>query len=163
MKEIVNTYLSSGYFPFPLNKRAIIQPNLKKTNFDPFPKNYHPLSNLTFFSKISEKAASQVIRYFKSHNLFLVAQSAYRENHSTEIAPLKVTNDIFRNMNRKHITLLVLLDLSSAFDTVDHTILLTAFLQILGSVALLSFGSNHISQFDPIRFHPGFKLTILPN
>ncbi|KAL9971605.1 hypothetical protein ACROYT_G017789 [Oculina patagonica] len=58
--------------------------------------------------------------------LYPIAQSAYRENHSTETALLKVKNDILLNMNKQHVTLLVLLDLSAAFDTVDHDILLKA-------------------------------------
>ena len=58
--------------------------------------------------------------------LYPIAQSAYRENHSTETALLKVKNDILLNMNKQHVTLLVLLDLSAAFDTVDHGILLEA-------------------------------------
>ena len=55
-----------------------------------------------------------------------ISQSACRENHSTETALLKVKNDILLNMNKQLVTLLVLLDLSTAFDTVDHDILLTA-------------------------------------
>ena len=51
-------------------------------------------------------------------------QSAYRKCHSTETALLRVQNDILMNMNCQHVTLLVLLDLSAAFDTVDHKILL---------------------------------------
>ena len=58
------------------------------------------------------------------NNLFASLQSSYREFHSTESALLKVKNDILLNMNRKHVTLLVLLDLSAAFDTIDHGILL---------------------------------------
>ena len=56
--------------------------------------------------------------------LYPTLQSAYRKGHSTETALLKVQNDILMNMNCKHVTLLVLLDLSAAFDTVDHDILL---------------------------------------
>ena len=59
-------------------------------------------------------------------SLYPIAQSAYRENHSTETALLKVKNDILVNMNKQHVTVLVLLDLSAAFDTVDHGILLEA-------------------------------------
>ena len=56
--------------------------------------------------------------------LFPLFQSAYRKFHSTETALLRVQNDILMNINRHHVTLLVLLDLSAAFDTVDHKILL---------------------------------------
>ena len=51
-------------------------------------------------------------------------QSTYRKFHSTESALLKVKNDILLNMNSQHVTLLVLLDLSAAFDTIDYGILL---------------------------------------
>ena len=125
LKKIVNTSLSTGNFPSPW-KRAIIQPKLKKYNLDPVFSNYRPLSNLSFASKIAEKAASiQVVSHLNTHHLFPRTQSAYRKHHSTETALLKVTNDILLSMNRKHVTLLVILDLSSAFDTVDHTILLS--------------------------------------
>ena len=58
------------------------------------------------------------------YSLYPVLQSAYRKGHSTETALLKVTNDILMNMDRQHTTLLVMLDVSAAFDTVDHEILL---------------------------------------
>ena len=61
-----------------------------------------------------------------NHRLYPNAQLAYSVHHSTETALLKVKNDILLNMNKQHITLLVLLDLSAAFDTVQHNILLEA-------------------------------------
>ena len=51
-------------------------------------------------------------------------QSSYRQHHSTETALLKVMNDVLLKMNSQHLTLMVLLDLSAAFNTVDHNILL---------------------------------------
>ena len=62
--------------------------------------------------------------HMSTNNLYPSAQSSYRKNHSTETALLKVKNDILLNMNRQHTTFLVLLDLSAAFDTVDHGIML---------------------------------------
>ena len=63
-------------------------------------------------------------KHSKDHNLYPVFQSAYRREHSTETALLRVVDDILHNMNRQHVTILVLLDLSSAFDTVDHDIMI---------------------------------------
>ena len=62
--------------------------------------------------------------YLSSNNLFPVYQSAYRHHHSTETALLKVVNDILLNMDKQHVTLLLFLDLSAAFDTVEHDTLL---------------------------------------
>ena len=110
---------------FLLPGSAIILPKLKRSNLDPIFSNYRPLSNLSFISKITERAASiQVVNHLTLHHLFPGTQSAYRKHHSTETALLKVTNDILLSMNRQHVSLLVLLDLCSAFDTVDHNILL---------------------------------------
>ena len=58
------------------------------------------------------------------NNLHLQLQSAYKRNHSTESALLKVKNDILMNMDAQEVTLLILLDLSAAFETVNHGILL---------------------------------------
>ena len=58
-----------------------------------------------------------------SHNLYNTCQSAYRPGHSTETALLKVVNDLFLSLNKGNISVLALLDFSSAFDTIDHTIL----------------------------------------
>ena len=59
------------------------------------------------------------------NNLYPANQSSYRTNYSTETALLRVKNDILLNMNKQHVTLLVLLDLSAAFDTVHHNVLLS--------------------------------------
>ena len=83
------------------------------------------MSNLQVTSKITEKSvAIQLQDHMTANNLFPVLQSAYRQNHSTETALLKVKNDLLLNMDKGHVTLLVMLDLSAAFDTVDHGILL---------------------------------------
>ena len=122
--RIVNSSLSSGYFPAEW-KEALVCPLLKKAGLDPVFKNLRPVSNLQFLSKLTERAVfDQTYNGMMDLGLYPLFQSAYRKGHSTETALLKVQNDILMNMNRQHVTLLVLLDLSAAFDTVDPKILL---------------------------------------
>ncbi|KAL9957977.1 hypothetical protein ACROYT_G034937 [Oculina patagonica] len=124
--SIVNKSLEAGHFPESW-KEALVCPLLKKPGLDITFKNFRPVSNLAFLSKLTEKAVfHQIHDHVVDVGLYPIAQSAYRENHSTETALLKVKNDILLNMNKQHVTLLVLLDLSAAFDTVDHDILLKA-------------------------------------
>ena len=85
--------------------------------------NFRPVSNLQFLSKLTEKAvAQQAVSYVITHGLLPVLQSAYRLLHSTETALLQLHNDILLNMNKQQVTLLVFLDLSAAFDTIDHSV-----------------------------------------
>ena len=81
------------------------------------------MSNLQFIYKVTESAVSKELQHHISMNkLFPFLQSSYRKFHSTESALLKVKNDILLNLNRQYVTLLVLLDLRAAFDTIDHGI-----------------------------------------
>ena len=66
---------------------------------------------------------SQVSSHLNSHNRYNTCQSAYRPGHRTETALLKVVNDLFPSVNKGNISVLALLDFSSAFDTIDHPIL----------------------------------------
>uniref|UniRef100_A0AAQ5X7A8 Reverse transcriptase domain-containing protein n=1 Tax=Amphiprion ocellaris TaxID=80972 RepID=A0AAQ5X7A8_AMPOC len=122
---IVNLSLTSGVFPQAL-KTAVIKPLLKKSNLDKSQMNsYRPISNLPFLSKIIEKAVFQQLNnYLTKSNSFNVFQSGFRQHHSTETALIKVINDIRLSTDSGRMTVLVLLDLSAAFDTVDHNILL---------------------------------------
>ena len=83
------------------------------------------MSNLQFGAKVVEKAAiSQISEHMNSNNLFDPNQSAYRRQHSTETALLRVKSDIMCQIDQGNAVMLVMLDLSAAFDTIDHTILL---------------------------------------
>ena len=96
-------------------------PSLKKPGLDFALKNFRPVSNLSYISKLSERAgAEQFMEHLTANNLHSQLQSAYKQQHSTETALLKVKNDILMSMNEQHVTLLVLLDLSAAFDTIHH-------------------------------------------
>lgn len=76
-------------------------------------------------SKFIDSATfNQIHGHMVNNNLYPVAQSAYRRKNGTETALLKVMNDILFNINKQHVTILVLLDLSVAFNAVDHSILL---------------------------------------
>ena len=66
----------------------------------------------------------QLIEHCENHKLLLDFQSAYRKNYSTETSLIRLTNDILWSMEKQHLTSLTVLDLSAAFDTMDHNILL---------------------------------------
>ena len=124
LTDLFNSSLASGIFP-QCFKSALFTPILKKRCLDHNDlNNYRPVSNLCFIAKILEKLfLSQVSSYLNSHNLYNTCQSAYRPGHSTETALLKVVNDLFLSLNKGNISVLALLDFSSAFDTIDHIIL----------------------------------------
>ena len=113
---MVNISLESGHFPSAW-KEALVRQILKKNGLDIVLKNYRPVSNLSFISKVTERAVFlQIDNQMKKHDLYPSLQSAYRKNHSTKTALLKVTNDILMEMNSQRAVLLVLLDLSATFD-----------------------------------------------
>ena len=146
LTSIINNCLSSGIFPDEW-KEALIIPLLKRFGLDLAFENFRPISNLQFVSKLTEKAVfNQTHSYLVSNDLFPLCQSSYRKYHSTETALLKVKNDILMNMNNQEVTLLVLLDLSAAFDTVDHSILLKRLQEDFGiSGTVLSWFSSYLS------------------
>ena len=90
-----------------------------------FLKTKLPVSNLNFISKILERVvAIQLQTHLDEAGLMTAFQSAYRKHHSTESALLNIQNNILLNMAKGSVTAFTLLDLSAAFDTIDHTILL---------------------------------------
>ncbi|CAB4030953.1 Hypothetical predicted protein, partial [Paramuricea clavata] len=123
--NIINKSLETGCMPVQL-KEAMLKPKLKKSNleFEEY-SNFRPISNLKFLSKIIEKAvATQLMEHLVNNNLEEPLQSAYKRFHSTETALLKVQNDILIAIDNQKCVVLLLLDMSAAFDTVDHEILL---------------------------------------
>ena len=99
---------------------------MKKTGLDSdILKNYRPVSNLTFISKVIEKVISgRLNEHLINNSMFDPLQSAYRDTHSTETALIKVQNDILSALDGGSPTILLMLDLSAAFDIIDHDILL---------------------------------------
>ena len=110
-------------------------------------KNYRPISNLPFLSKILIKVVlHKLLSHLLENNLSNPFQSAYRAGHSTETVLLRIVNDILFALDNDNISVLPLLDLSAAFDTIDHQILLSRLNSVFGiqSTALQWFQSEHI-------------------
>ena len=126
--DIINISMETSTFPQNF-KEAHVRPLLKKTSLPKNElKNYRPVSNLSFISKILEKiVANRLQAHIKNKHLCNPLQSAYRKHHSTESALLKVHNDIINSMDKGEVTALTLLDLSAAFDTIDHATLTDRF------------------------------------
>ena len=88
-------------------------------------ENYRPISNLPFLGRMIERVvAMQFKQHLVINNLYTKTQSAYRAYYSTETALLRVSNDINLALDNHDDVVLVLLDLSSAFDTIDHSVLM---------------------------------------
>ena len=131
--KLINNSLSQGVFPS-IFKNAIITPLLKKPQLSPNEfRNYRPVSNLPYISKLIERiVALQLKEHISNHELDNPLQSAYKANHSTETALLKIQNDIHDNLARGRVTALILLDLSAAFDTIDHGLLFERLQSLFG-------------------------------
>ena len=125
LTTICNLSLACAEFSDSL-KLAFVTPLIKKLTLDcEILKNYRPVSNLSFISKLIERiVCSQFIEHLKANGLQELYQSAYKQFHSTETALLRVHNDLLNSVDKSGGAILVLLDLSAAFDTIDHDKLL---------------------------------------
>ena len=156
--DMCNASLQQGCLPLS-QRRAIIIPRLKKSNLDQADvKNYRPVSNLTFMSKVIERlVCRQLTAFLNENNLLPRNQSAYRPRHSTETAVLKVVSDLLAASERGQVSLLALLDLSAAFDTVDHSILLDRLQSAFGiNGTVLNWMKSFVSdRCQSVRFDGG--------
>jgi hypothetical protein len=123
LTTIVNSAIQHGMPPH--YKTSCVTPLIKKKKGDRNDfTNYRPVSNLPYVSKLVERAiAKQITDHLSTGNYFDPHQYAYRRHHSCESALLHVLNIVYSSIDDKKVVLLVLLDLSSAFDTIDHSVL----------------------------------------
>ena len=106
-------------------KAALVKPLVKRHNLDcNVLNNYLPVSNLSYFSKITERAvAIRQNKYLLDSNLTETRQSAYRTGHITETALIRMKNDTMMSIDQSKAVGEVILDLSAGFDTLDHDVL----------------------------------------
>jgi len=117
-------------------------------------KNYRPVSNLSFLSKLIERVVvKQFVSLLNESGLFVPVNSAYHAHHSTETALLKVFKDLLLAVEEGDVAILALLDQSAAFDTIDHQILLHRFSVLFGvsGVALSWFKSYFSGRLQFVR------------
>ena len=124
--RIMNLSLSESIFPCSF-KQSIVKPILKKHNLDSnCPDNYRPITNLSSLSKLLERiVCDQISKFLNTTPLLAKNQSAYRQFHSTETLLMRTVSDLISHIGDGELTLVSFLDMSAAFDTVDHGILLT--------------------------------------
>ena len=150
--KIVNFSLQNGIFPDHL-KTSHITPIIKGSEMDRnLLSSYRPISSISFLSKVIEKcAALQLYDHLTRYNLHLDLQSAYKENYSCETALVKVYEDILCDINSSTGVIMVFLDLSAAFDTVDHELMVNKLRNrfLVGGSVLLWFKSY----LSDRRFH----------
>ena len=126
LTKIVNLSQLSGVFPSQL-KNAIISPILKKISLYPdCLSHYLPVSNIPFVTKLVEKEVpKQYLAHLEINCVNNKFQSANKAHHSTEMALVRVQNDVPQAADRKGGVIMLPLDLSAAFDTIDHELLLS--------------------------------------
>jgi hypothetical protein len=128
-------------------KMAHVKPLLKKRGLEKnVLDNYRPVSNVSFFSKVVERVVARRLNDHLVANGFLDdRQHAYRASHSCETALLTVTNAGFHAMNESRLLILVLLDLSAAFDLVDHVLLIEKLNQLGVSGKALAWFKTYLN------------------
>ena len=121
---VINQVLNNGIFPDKLKIAKVVP--IFKSGDCALTNNYRPISLLPVISKVIEKIIyTQLSLYFESNKLFSDSQYGFRPNHSTEQATLELTDRIISAMDNNDVPIGIFLDLSKAFDTIDHAILLS--------------------------------------
>ena len=153
--EIVNLSLQVGSMDGMVN--AVVLPLIKELSSlidtDNY-KNYRPVSNLVFIGKLIERVVQKRLnQHLVSNNLVSDKNYAYEKNHSTELLLLKVVDDLYKSFDNNLPSVVVLLDLSAAFDTVDHAKLLDILKNEIGidGTALKWFESFLIGRTQTVK------------
>lgn len=124
LANIINLTIECGTYPSKLKKAKIVP--IFKSGDQSDPDNYRPISLLSVFNRIFEKIVyTRLISFIDKQNILFPAQYGFRKHHSTQLAIIDIVDKIHKNMDNKEYTCGVFIDLKKAFDTVDHSILLS--------------------------------------
>ena len=159
LTKLVNISLSTGSMEGV--KLSIIDPLLKKLGLDAdTKKNYRPVNSLLFISKLTERVVLKRLNAHMSfNNLHCNTQFAYKKEHNTETMILKVVDDVLLGFDENKGTILLFLDLSAAFDTIDINKLLAILSEEIGitGVALKWFQSFLTGRTQKVRIDDKFS------
>ena len=138
--HIVNLSIANGIFPQQWKLAKIVPLHKKESQY--LPENYRPVALLCVMSKILEKAVSQqVISYLESNSIFHPSHHGFRSLHSTSTALLEIHDGWLRSLQRNEFVATIMLDLSAAFDVVDHSLLIK-------KLSIYGFDLNAIKWFE---------------
>ena len=158
---LINQTLSTGIFPSEL-KVSRVKPLFKRGKSSLF-SNYRPISLLASLSKIYEYVVfEQLSAYMETNRLFYSDQYGFRPGHSTELASVRFVNDLIQQMDTFNIPISILIDLSKAFDTLDHKIMLSKLRYYGISGVELNFFRNFLSERIQYVDYLGFSSESLP-
>ena len=156
--KIINISYESKVFPNIL-KKAVIRPIYKKDDKNEI-SNYRPISILPVISKIFERATlNQLLAYFEKNCLISGLQHAYQKNHGTVTCLFELLNEIYELIDNKYKVALVSLDLSKAFDTINHTLLLKKLESFNLNSAAIDFIHSYLTNRTQISKFSNFKST----
>ena len=158
---IINQSLHSGIYPDKLKIGKII-PVYKKNDKHQL-ENYRPISLLPTISKLFEMVVhDQISLYFSQNNYLSSSQYGFRKLHSTEHAILEIADRISCELDKGNTPLAIFLDLSKAFDTLNHTILLSKLKYYGVSELALKWFNSYLSNRSQYTYIDNYKSNIIP-
>ena len=152
LTSIFNKSFATGIFPDGL-KISLITPVYKNEDKSLF-SNYRPVAVLSCFSKILEKLMyKRLMDYIERHNILYDKQYGFRKKRSTEMAIIELTTKLSEAIDEGKLTAGIFLDLSKAFDTVDHSIIISK-LEHYGirGIALQWFKNYLLNRYQIVKF-----------